>query len=283
MVVSLVALLALGVFWRASQAALTSQGQAVATQQIRGAVNVLSLREDLRLQNVNRFAGELAARAEIRAFFLSQDRSGVAAALAGTSFGEGGKNVGLVDRRGNRVWGPNLQQDQDSAVRSAAIVRALGGRSELQLLQPEDPVLPDFGVPRGEVPVFVALAPIFDNKDVLGLVVVSEPLAQDFFQNLAQLVSVKVSFPGSAANFGNVPEAAMKVPQGPPQYFETPTGAVFAQRIEFRAPPSFLLGDAVAAVDASSVADRRRSLDVYFVAALLPLLSLVVLCLRRRS
>jgi hypothetical protein len=150
-------------------------------------------------------------------------------------------------------------------------------------LQPEDPVLQELGLPRGEVPMFIAFAPVSDGKDVLGLVTVAEALGQDFFQDLAQLVSVKVSFPGAAANFGNVPDAAMKIDAGPPQYVESQAGPVFAQRIDFRAPPSFLLTQAVAAVDASAVAERRKSLTVYFVGALIPLLALVGVALRRRG
>lgn len=279
-VVAALAIVALVLFWSVSRQAVMTQARDAASQQLRTASHVLSLREELRLRNVGVFATELSANPEIRQLFAARDYDGVAQALTGTSFGEGGKSVVLLERRGERVWAN--EKPATGPVRSKAVARAMEGQTQFLFLHPEDVALADLGFPRGDTPMFVVVAPLREGKDTQGAVVIAEPLTPDFFQHLLQIAAVRVSFPGAAANYGNVPDEAMKVDSGPPQFVETATGPVFAQRIEFRVAPSFVLAQPVASVDASGVVERRRPLNLYFGAALLTVLMLAAFAVRRR-
>lgn len=261
-ITGLIAAGALIVFWRGALDAVEEQAKVAAAQQIWSAANVLSFREDVRLRNVIRFGTELSAKAEVHELFASGKTEGLAAALATTSVGAGANSAIFIDRKSIRVWGNG--QASTTEVKLPAITNALSGATELLILQPSDPLVSQLGIAPSETPVFVAAGPLVKGKEIIGAVVVAEPISAEFFNHLSQLTGVQLSLVQGGELLGTAPVEVKDVKAGEPTLVRTKRGAVFAQRVDFRVPPSFNLGGAVIAADASSLEKRQQKLHLLF-------------------
>lgn len=269
--VGLIGVIVVGVMmvvYRLVLATVEGQAEDDAVRQFKAAQQVLSWREEVRLANVGRFAAELSAKPEVLAALRNEPSDQLEAALKTTSFGPGGANAVLVDRAGEKKWAVGAKASGSVVLQQ--VKSAISGAPQLVMLPPESPSLADLGFSNLTAPMLVAVAPLSAAGEPLGAVIVAEPMGPEFFMHFTQLTGTKLVVQSGERGFGTAPVEALKEVRGTdPYWLKTEQGRFIAQRIDFRVPPSFELGDAIVAVDRDKLQSRHNRIFYVYIGALI--------------